>query len=314
MSTASKGTTLRLIMPKDSSTRVVAALGATAKFESSDTILSAGRLTTDKLVGYIKEYSRLRDELFHTIRQFGVARNARTASTPMDDYAGYLSRTKGGLEEKKSEYQEIQSRIDSLEKQIDEAKKQLIRTNEVIQAGFNTTDLSFGKGEFNKVLGRIPARKLNDAKAAIHKLLGDQAILATGNRVKDTVYVLLAAPEDKIQQATQTLILYDFVPSDVSKSEEPDLNLAKTSLQNRITELTSSLDLARKEMKQFQDKGAESLNQMADRVQDSLMQMQAVLKLGEGTQASKAFAWLTKPPTPRILSSLSSHGALYETE
>ncbi len=94
MSTASKGTTLRLIMPKDASTRVVAALGATAKFESSDTILSAGRLTTDKLVGNIKDYSRLRDELFHTIRQLGVARNARTASTPTGDYADYLSKTR----------------------------------------------------------------------------------------------------------------------------------------------------------------------------------------------------------------------------
>src|SRR6266702_1144833 len=296
MSSAAKGTTLRLIMPKESSTRVVAALGTTAKFESSDTILSAGRLTTDKLVGYIKDYSRLRDELFHTIRQLGVARNARTASTPIDDYADYLSKTREGLEEKKSEYQEIQSRIDGLDKQIDEARKQLTRTNEVIQAGFNTTDLSFGKGEFNKVLGRIPARKLTDAKAALQRLLGNQAILATGNRVKD-----------KIQQATQTLILYDFVPSDVEKSEEPSLDRAKTNLANRITELTSSLDQARKEMKQFQDKAAESLNRMADQVQDSLMQMQAVLKLGEGTQASKAFAWLTKPPTPRILSSLSSH-------
>ena len=120
MSTAAKGTTLRLIMPRDSSTRVVAALGPTAKFESSDTIVSAGRLTTDKLVGYIKDYSRLRDEVFHTIRQLGVARNARTASTPVDDYAGHFSKTKEGLEEKKSEYQEIQSRIDSLDKQIDE--------------------------------------------------------------------------------------------------------------------------------------------------------------------------------------------------
>ncbi len=126
--------------------------------------------------------------------------------------------------------------------------------------------------------------------------------------------MLLAAPEDKIQQATQTLILYDFVPSDVAKSEEPSLDRAKTSLENGITKLTSSLDQARKEMKQFQDKAGESLNQMADQVQDSLMQMQAVLKLGEGTQASKAFALLTKPPTPRILSSLSSNGALYETE
>jgi len=301
-------------MPKDSSPRVVAAIGPTTTFESSDTVLSAGRLTTDKLVGYIKEYSRLRDELFHTIRQLSLARNAKTASASTGDYAGYLSKAKEELEEKKSEYQGVQSRIDGLEKQIDESKKQLARISEVIQAGFNTTDLSFGKGEFNKILGRIPARKLSDAQSAIQKQLGDQAVLAIGNKVKDTVYVLLAAPEDKIQQATQTLILYDFAQSDVAKSDEPDLNSTKNNLEKRIPELSSSLEKARGEMKQFQDQTGQSLNQMTDQVQDSLMQMQAVLKLGEGAQASKAFALLAKPPTPRILSSLSTHGALYETE
>ncbi len=67
-------------------------------------------------------------------------------------------------------------------------------------------------------------------------------------------------------------------------------------------------------MKQLQDGAAETLNRMADHVQDSLMQMQAVLKMGEGTQASKAFAWLPKPPTPKILSSIQNNGALYESE
>ncbi len=314
MSSTPKGTTLRLIIPKGTSTQVVASIGPTAKFESSETVLSAGRLTTDKLVGYIKDYSRLRDELFHTMRQIGVPRNARTASDLPGDYASFLPTAKEELEQKKSEYQEIQSRTVDIEKRIDEAKKQLTRVNEVIHAGFNTTDLAFSKGEFNKVLGRIPSRKLTDAQSAIKKLLQDQAILATGNRVKDNIYVLLAAPEDKVQQATQTLILYDFVPSEVSKSEEPDLNMTKSGLEGRITEQTSSLDQARKEMKKFQDTAAETLNQIGDHLQDSLMQMQAVLKMGEGAQASKVFAWLPKPPTPRVFNSLQSNGALYETE
>src|SRR5215470_10134594 len=102
-------------MPKDSSPRVVAALGPTTKFESSDTVLSAGRLTTDKLVGYIKEYSRLRDELFHTIRQLSLARNAKAASESLGSFSEYISKAREELEEKKSEYQEIQSRADDLE-------------------------------------------------------------------------------------------------------------------------------------------------------------------------------------------------------
>jgi predicted nucleic acid-binding Zn-ribbon protein len=314
MSTAVKGTTLRLIMPKDYSKKVVATLGPTAKFESSDTILSAGRLTTDKLVGYIKEYSRLRDELFHTIRQLGLSRNARTASSQPGDYAIFLGNAREELDQRKSGYQEVQSRVESLEKQIDEAKKKVSRINEIIQAGFSSADMAFGKGEFNRALGRIPARKIADAQRALQKSLGDQAVLATGNRVKDSVYVLLAAPEEKMQQATQTLLLYDFTPSETTKADEPDLNTAKTALEGRIIAMSSELAQAKTEMKQFQEKAGESLNSLADRVQDSLMQMQAVLKLGEGAQASKAFAWLTKPPSPRTLSSLSSQGVLYETE
>ena len=314
MSTAAKGTTLRLIMPKDFSTKVVAALGPTAKFESSDTVLSVGQLTTEKLVAYIKDYARLRDELFHSIRQLGLTRNARTASFQPADYAGFLAKAREELEQRKVAYQEIQSRIENLEKQIDDAKKKVSRISEVILAGFSPTDLAFGKGEFNRTLGRIPGRKLVSAQSALQKSLGDQAVLATGNRVKDSVYVLVAGPEDKMQQAVQTLLLYDFIPSEVGKSEEPDLNNTKTSLEAKIASMSSELAQARTEMKQFQDKAAESLNGLADQVQDSLMQMQAVLKLGEGTQASKAFAWLTKPPSPRTLSSLSSQGVLYETE
>jgi prefoldin subunit 5 len=314
MAATAKGNTLRLIMPKGSSTSIVSTLGPSAKFESSDTILSAGRLTTDKLVSYIRDYSRLRDELLHTIRQLGMSRSARTASTQPSEYAIYLGRARDELDEKKAAYQEIQSRIEMLEKQIEEAKKQASRIQEVIQAGFSSTDLAFGKGEFNRVLGRIPARKLADAQRALEKLLGGQAVLATGNRVGDQVYVLLASPEEKMQQATQTLLLYDFAPSEIAKLDEPDLNTAKTILETKIKKMASDLDQARMELKQFQAHASESLNRLADGVQDSLMQMQAVLKLGEGAPASKVFAWLTKPPTPRTLSSLSSQGVLYETE
>ncbi len=301
-------------MPKGSSTSIVSTLGATAKIESSDTVLSAGRLTTEKLVSYIKDYSRLRDELLHTIRQLGLTRIARTASTQPSEYASYFARARDELDQKKAEYQEIQSRIDGLEKQIEEAKKQASRIAEIIQAGFSSTDLAFGKGEFNRVLGRIPARKLVDAQRALEKLLGGHAVLATGNRVGDHVYVLLAAPEEKMQQSTQTLLLYDFAPSEIAKLDEPDINTAKTILETKIMKLSSELDQAKMELKEFQAQASESLNRLADGVQDSLMHMQGVLRIGEGAQASKVFAWLTKPPSPRTLSSLSSQGVLYETE
>ncbi len=301
-------------MPKDSSGKVLATLGPTTKFEATDTVLSAGRLTTDKIVSYIRDYARLRDELFHTIRQLGLTRNARTATTQPGDYAVSLEKAREELDQKKNAFQEIQSRIEVLEKQIDEARRQVSRVTEVIQAGFSSADVVSGQGEFSRILGRIPARKLADAQRAVQKILGDQAVMAAGNKVKDSAYILLAAPQEKMQQATQTLLLYDFTPTEIPKSDEPNLDKARIGLENKIREDSSELDRARSEMKRFQEQAGESLNQLADSVQDSLMQMQAVLRLGEGAQASKAFAWLTKPLTPRTLSSLSSQGVLYEAE
>ncbi len=314
MSTIPKGTTLRLIMPKDSSTRVMATLGPTAKVESRDTVLSGGRLTTDQMVSNIREYSRLRDELFHTIRQVGLTRNARAASSEPSDHATVLVEAREELDEKKASHQDLQSRIENLEKQIDEAKKQISRISEITQAGFSSADIAFAKGEFNRVIGRIPVRKVTDAQRSLQKLLGDQVVLALGNRAKDWVYILVAAPEEKIPQALQTILLYDFSQSEIPKSEEPDLKNAKAALETRVEELSSDLDEAKAEMKRFQDLARESLNHLADNIQDSLIQLQAVLKMGEGSQASRAFAWLAKTPGPKMLNSLSSQGALFETE
>jgi len=314
MSTALKGTTLRLIVPKDSSNNVLATLGPASKVESMDTVLSAGKLTTDHIVSNIKEYSRLRDELFHTIRQFGLVRNARPASPEARDYTSTLDEARKELDEKKTHYQDLQSRVENLERQIEEAKKQTNRISEVIQAGFNSTDVDFSKGEFNRILGRVPARKLQDAQRALQKQFSDQIVLAPGTRIKDWVYVLVAAPLDKIPQALQTLLLYDFTQAEIPKTEEPDLNIAKKVLETGAKELAQDLDEAKGEMKRFQEQASERLNQLADTVQDSLILLQAVLKMGEGSMASRAFAWLAKTPAPKILNSLSKQGALFETE
>ncbi len=314
MSNPSKGTTLRLIIPKDMSNSVLASLGPTSKVESSDTILSAGKMTTDQIATIIKESTRLKDELLHTLRQLGLARNPRAAATRTRDYPTTLSEARNELDQKRAQYQDLQSGIETLEREIEETKKQANRISEVEQAGFASTEISFSKGEYNRILGRIPARKVPDAQRSLQKALGDQVILAPGSRVKDWIYILVAAPEEKMSLATQTLILYDFAQTEIPKPEQPDLKTAKETLENRIREQSAKLEEARTEMKRFQNEAGENLNQLADRIQDSLIQLQAVLRIGEGSKASQAFAWLAKAPTPKMLNSLSTNGVLFETE
>jgi vacuolar-type H+-ATPase subunit I/STV1 len=289
-------------------------LGSTSKLESKEAVLTGGRMTTDDMVGRIKECIRLRDELVHTIRQLGLTREPRVSSVEGADFADSLADVRRQLEDQKSLYSETQSRIEDLAKRIDESKKQLGRISEVLQAGFTSEDIMFSKGEFNRVLGKMPSRKLEDAQRALRKLMGDQAVLALGNRSKDSTYVLIAAPEEKMPQVLQTMLLYDFLQTEVPRSEEPDLKSAQSNLEARVKELTQELDASREELKGIQKKASETLNVLTDKVQDSLIQLQAVLKMGEGSKASLAFARLAKAPPPKVLTSLTSQGALFESE
>ncbi len=301
-------------MPKDSSSRILASLGQAGKIESSDTVLSAGNMTTDQIVTLIKESTRLKDELLHALRQFGLVRNPRAAFVRTSDYSTTLSEARKELDEKRARYQDVQSQVETLEREIEEAKKQVSRISEVAQAGFASADIAFSKGDYNRILGRIPARKLPDAQRALQKLSGEQIILAPGSRIKDWVYILVAAPEEKMSQALQTLILYEFVQTEIPKGEQPDLKTAKETLETRVRDQSAKLEEARTNMKRFQDEADKSLNLLGDRLQDSLIQLQAVLRIGEGSHASQAFAWLAKAPTQKMLNSLTSQGVLFETE
>ena len=314
MSIPPKGTTLRLIMPKEASSRILTTIGSASKLESKETVLTGGGMTTDEIVARIKECVRLRDELVHTIRQLGLTREPKISNVEGGDFADSLRDVRKQLEDQKSEYLETQSRIEDLAKRIEESKRQFARISEVIQAGFTSEDIVFSKGEFNRVMGKMPARKLEDAQRALQKLLGDQVVLALGNRSKDSAYVLLAAPEERMPQVLQTMLLYDFIQTEIPKSEEPDLKSAQSNLEARLKELTQELDASKEELNGIRKLAGETLNSLTDNVQESLIHLQAVLKMGEGSQASFAFALLAKPPTSKVLTSLSSQGALFEAE
>jgi len=314
MSSTPKGTTLRLILPKDSSGKILASLGTATKVESRDLTLSVERLTTEMIVKDIKEYIRLRDELLHNLRQLGLPREPRVATSQVQNHQEALVETRKVLDENRNRYQELQSGIEDLQRQIDEAKKQSSRISEILQAGFPSSEVVSAGGEFSRILGRIPVRKLADAQRSLESSLRDQLAFASGNRIKDWVYLLVAVPAGKTPLVLQTLLLHDFIQTDIPKSEEPDLQRALASLETKTRDLTKELEDGKTKLKLFQSEAAEKLNRLADNVQDSLMQLQAVLKMGEGAKLSQTFAWLAKPLPSKTLNALSDQGALFETE
>ncbi len=314
MSNTTKGAVLRLIMPQDSSAKMVSSLGPSAKVESTSLVLRSGRLTTEDIVRNIREFTRLRDELIHTLRQLGIPREPRKGMLENPDYGLILSEAQKQLEDRRKRLQETQARVEGLDRQIEESKKQVGRLGEVADAGFVSEEALPKQGEFARILGRLPLRKLEAAQRALQATLKDQVVLATGNRKKDWVYVLLASPPEKTSPALQTLILYDFVQTEVPTSEEPDLKKALASLEEKKEKLSKELETSKEEMKTVRSESGETLNRLTDRVQDALMLLRAVLKMGEDASVTHVFAWVEKTPPAKMINALSSQGALVEAE
>jgi len=303
LSTAPKGTTLRLLVPKDSAERVLSSLGPTAKLERRDLVLSGDRMTTDDIVKQIRDLSRLRDDILHSIRQFGVQRDPRgTVQTP-GNLSGFLAEVREDLENGRSQYQELQSKIESLQRQLDAVEKQINILEEIGRAG-----------GFSRILGRLPARKLAEAQRDLEGALKDQAVLATGARVKDFVYILVVAPRDKTSQALQTLLLHDFVQTEDPLSEGVDRDATLEALEAKRNSIQKELGKCKDEMKQFQTETQDHLNRIADMVQEAYMSLRGLLQLGEGSKASIAVAWLAKPVPPKTVNIVRSQGAILEME
>ncbi len=314
MSAQSKGTALRLIAPKNSSAKIMSSLGPNVKLESTDLVLSGGRLTTEEMVLNIRDLNRLRDELLHALRQLGIARGPQKNLIEMPDFSRLVSEGQKRLEDNRGQYQEIQSRIESLQRQLEETKKQIAKISELVEGGFTSDDAFSKSGEFTKIIGKLPTRRLEAAQRALQANLQGQAVLAVGNRKKDWVHILAATPSDKAPHALQTLILYDFAQTDVPSSEEPDLDKELSRLDKRRKDLAEELENSRDQMRTFQGEATRILNLLADRVQDSLLFLRAVLKIGEGAGVSHAFAWLEKAPPAKVLSALTIQGVLLELE
>ncbi len=231
-----------------------------------------------------------------------------------DDLASLLTEAQEELENRRTQYQELQSKIDSLQRQLDTVEKQVGILEEVGRAGFTSPEVSGYASGFNRILGRLPFRKLAETQRDLDGSLKDQAVLATGARVKDLIYVLVAVPRDKTSQALQTLLLHDFVQTEAPSSEGADRDASLAALETKRKSVQEELGSFKDQLKQFQAETRDSLNRIADMVQEAYMSLKGLLQLGEGSKASIAMAWLAKPVSPKTVSIMRSQGAILEME
>jgi len=310
MSTPAKNTVLRAILADDASVRTATALGTPGKTQSKRIPLTSGQLTTEQIVGRIKELSKLRDEILQVMRQLNLTREAGPRTVDQLNYDSELESAKQELDEARNQYQEAQGRIDKIQRQIDDSKKRIAALTEVSQTGFATDQLESGAGDFRRVLGRLPVKKLETAQKAMLGQFKDQAILAVGNKRQDAVYILSATPKDKSSQALQMLLLYDFTPIEIPEYESPDIKSEIQTEEDRGKVLFKELDELKLQLDDLRRKASVTLNSRLDGVVDALMLLRGILKLGEGTQASRIYAQLESVLPSETLKDLSRKGII----
>src|SRR5712664_4902277 len=242
MSTPAKNTLLRAILADDASVKIATALGTPGRTESKRIQLTSGHLTTEQIVGRIKELSKLRDEILQVMRQLNLTREAGTGTVDQLSYDTELESAKRELDEARNEYQEVQGKIAKIQRQIDDSRKRIAALTEISQTGFATEQLDSETEDFRRVLGRLPVKKLEAAQKAVQSQFKDQAILAVGNKKQDAFYILVAALKDKSSQALQTLLLYDFTPIEIPEYKSEDAKSEAQTEEDRTKVLAKELD------------------------------------------------------------------------
>jgi len=303
-----KSSVLRAILADDASVRMATALGIPGKTESKRVALTSGQLTTEEIVRRIKELSKLRDEILQVMRQLNLTRGAAPSTVDQLDYDSELELAKRELDEARNEYQEVQGKVEKIQRQIDESKKKIAGLTEISQTGFATDELESVSIDFRRILGQLPVKKLEAAQKALQSQLRYEAIFAIGSRKQDMFYVLVAAPKDKSSQALQTLLLYDFTPIEIPEYKSPD---AKSEIQTEDTRakmLSKELEGLKLQLDDLRRRAGQTLNRRLDEVVDALMLLRGILKLGEGTQASRIYARLERVVPVETVNSLSRKG------
>jgi hypothetical protein len=163
---------------------------------------------------------------------------------------------------------------------------------------------------FRRILGRLPVKKLDAAQKALHASLKDTTFLTTGERKGDTVYILAATPTDNALQTLQTLLLYDFVQTDLPVLENADMEEVLDGLRRKKDELIGVKQSLESTIEDIRRSLGGPLNQSIDKIAETLLTLRGSLRLGEGTSTAHIFARLNNPPGPVTLNALQKDGVL----
>jgi len=224
-----------MIIPTTLAQRAIASLGPLGKVDAQELVLDTGRMTTEDVVRYIKEYAKLRDGMSQTLRQLGIERKSESAIPETSDMKTTGSEAETQAAEARSEYQKILSSVEAAERQFQEIEKQVSTVEQLKGTGFSFDEIMSGATGFRRILGRLPSKKLDAAEKGLRAVFKERAIMTTGERRKDSVYILVATSTEDASQALQTLLLYDFVPADIPSIEAADATAALTlGRQRRI--------------------------------------------------------------------------------
>jgi len=310
MSSVSKTSTLRIIVPKILAQRAISSLGPLGKVEAQELVLDTGRMTTDDVVQHIKEYAKLRDGISQTFRQIGIERKPESAIPETSNLRTTGSEAETQAAEARSEYQKILSGVEAAERQVQEIEKQISTVEQLKATGFNFDEMMSSATGFRRILGRLPSKKLDAAQKALRALLKERAIMTTGAKKNDSVYILAATPTEDASQALQTLLLYDFVPTDIPNIEAADATAALMSWQMEKDRLIREKQSQNSRLKALREKLAGPLNRSADNIEETLLLLRGSLRLGDGTKAAHILARLDKPLAPVVLNSLQKDGVV----
>jgi hypothetical protein len=310
MSVPAKITILRAILPNDASAKATLGLGTFSKAESRSVTLTSGQMTTEALVGRIKELSKLRDEILQVMRQLNLTREAGSSSVDQFDYDEEIETAHEELDKIRNQYQEIQGKIERIQRQVDDSKKNIAVLTEISQTGFAADQLESEAGDFRRSVGRLPVKKSEAAQKALQSQFKDQVALAVGNKNQDAVYVLIAAPKDKSSQVLQTLLLYDFNPIEIPEHELSDVKSEIQRQEDRARAQSEELDELKLQLDDSRRKTGQALNLRLDEVIDALMLLRGILKLGERTNASRVYIRLERSLPAETVDNLTRTGII----
>ena len=310
MSSVAKPSTLRIILPKALAQRAMASLGPLGKVDAQELVLDTGRMTTEDVVRYIKEYAKLRDGMSQTLRQLGIERKPESAIPETSDLKTTSSEAETQAAEARREYQKILSSVETADRQVQEIEKQVSTVEQLKGTGFSFDEIMSGATGFRRILGRLPSKKLDAAQKALRALLKERAVMTTGAKRNDSVHILVATSTEDASQALQTLLLYEFVPTEIPSIVAADATAALISWQTEKERIIREKQSRNGELEVLRENLAGPLNRSADNIEETLLLLRSSLRLGDGSKAAHILARLDKPLTPIILNSLQKDGVL----